>query len=835
MWRPPEVGADQGRRSSRRNSMSSDIDSLVEGEDGGEESRNDRSWVRTPSCMRAPTLPKPGKKQGETISKGHKNYELMLNLQLGIRHAVGRQSAPASLDLKSSAFDPKEKVWTRFPPEGSKHTPPHQSCDFRWKDYCPLVFRTLRKLFDVDPGDYMLSICGDDALLELSSPGKSGSFFYFTNDDKYMIKTMKKAEVKVLLRMLPAYYKHVRSFDNTLVTKFFGLHCVKITGAIQKKVRFVIMGNLFCSNYSIHRRFDLKGSSHGRTTDKPIDQIDETTTLKDLDLNFIFRLEGSWYEDFCRQVDKDYSSSPDNETTQTALEDEERRKAPVKLGISMPSRVENVVKNPESESQLIGEPTGEFQDVILFFGIIDILQDYDISKKLEHAYKSMQYDPNSISAVDPKQYCKRFRDFIYRAFSEDLHSPRELTGKKKLTKHDHEALRFIELAENGTDPATIDASEELAKKLGCTYTYRTLFRTFNYKGMHVLHHSAKGAHVTLTHHLVEFLGIDVDKKDSTGRTILHIAVPRNSGGYFGHVLAKLEPSIDMKDNLGLTPLQLSILLGKYAAMQKLIDFGADIHIRSLYGGPIHAAVALDDEIALEALMRKSVNVDDIIDGGITPLACAAYNGSLQAGANVQISKPIGKAIVADLTSSESMVQILLDSGANADAIDEVMFEDPPIIAAAKRKQMNVVQLLLSSSTPIEGVDWSLNGIIAYTESVTFKAEDDVHTAARVTALRERMFNALENINYLLADICCKALRNDVSTTEWDRLRNLNLLYLSHSFHGQKPVLSSDAIVNMALVYQKQDKGKEVMCLKAALALNPQNERAESLLRYSLLS
>ncbi|EEC68844.1 hypothetical protein OsI_37431 [Oryza sativa Indica Group] len=418
---------------------------LVEGEDGGEETRNDRSWVRTPSCMRAPTLPKPGKKQGETISKGHKNYELMLNLQLGIRHAVGRQSAPASLDLKSSAFDPKEKVWTRFPPEGSKHTPPHQSCDFRWKDYCPLVFRTLRKLFDVDPGDYMLSICGDDALLELSSPGKSGSFFYFTNDDKYMIKTMKKAEVKVLLRMLPAYYKHVRSFDNTLVTKFFGLHCVKITGAIQKKVRFVIMGNLFCSNYSIHRRFDLKGSSHGRTTDKPLDQIDETTTLKDLDLNFIFRLEGSWYEDFCRQVDKDCefleqerimdysllvgvhfkdrckdSSSPDNETTQTALEDEEKRKAPVKLGISMPSRVENVVKNPESESQLIGEPTGEFQDVILFFGIIDILQDYDISKKLEHAYKSMQYDPNSISAVDPKQYCKRFRDFIYRAFSEDV-------------------------------------------------------------------------------------------------------------------------------------------------------------------------------------------------------------------------------------------------------------------------------------------------------------------------------------------------------------------------------------------------------------------------------
>ena len=128
--------------------------------------------------------------------------------------------------------------------------------------------------------------------------------------------------------MLPAYYKHVRSFENTLVTKFYGLHCVRLTGATQKKViwgeldkaffvffviesvefmntlqiqvRFVIMGNLFCSEYTIHRRFDLKGSSHGRLTDKPEEEIDATTTLKDLDLNYIFRLQKVWFRDFCR-------------------------------------------------------------------------------------------------------------------------------------------------------------------------------------------------------------------------------------------------------------------------------------------------------------------------------------------------------------------------------------------------------------------------------------------------------------------------------------------------------------------------------------------------------
>ncbi|XP_057457226.1 phosphatidylinositol 4-phosphate 5-kinase 6-like [Lotus japonicus] len=434
--------------------------------DGGRKSGFDELGGNNsfPRSRKSPHLRiKAPKRQGDTISKGHKNYELMLNLQLGIRHSVGRPAPSASLDLKPSAFDPKEKVWTKFPPEGSKHTPPHPSCEFRWKDYCPVVFRALRKLFKVDPADYMISICGNDALRELSSPGKSGSFFYLTNDDRYMIKTMKKAEVKVFLRMLPAYYKHVRAFENTLVTKFFGLHCVRLTGTAQKKVRFVIMGNLFCSQYAIHRRFDLKGSTFGRNTDKPEDEIEPTTTLKDLDLNFIFRLQKSWFQEFCRQVDRDcdfleqerimdYSmlvglhfkeTSPSGSVTPSGrysgactpsgFDDGRPRLSGVdadhlivdpsrwiQLGVNMPARAEMTVRKGNNDTpQLVGEPTGELYELIIFFGIIDILQDYDISKKLEHAYKSMQYDPTSISAVDPRLYSKRFRDFIFRVFVED--------------------------------------------------------------------------------------------------------------------------------------------------------------------------------------------------------------------------------------------------------------------------------------------------------------------------------------------------------------------------------------------------------------------------------
>jgi 1-phosphatidylinositol-4-phosphate 5-kinase len=95
------------------------------------------------------------------------------------------------------------------------------------------------------------------------------------------------------------------------------------------------------------------------------------------------------------------------------------RMCTIRLGSNMPTKAELTVRRTDCEPQLIGEPTGEFYDVILYFGIIDILQDYDISKKLEHAYKSFQYDPTSISAVDPKQYSRRFKDFVYKAFQED--------------------------------------------------------------------------------------------------------------------------------------------------------------------------------------------------------------------------------------------------------------------------------------------------------------------------------------------------------------------------------------------------------------------------------
>lgn len=52
-------------------------------------------------------------------------------------------------------------------------------------------------MFKMDAADYMMSICGGDGLRELSSPGKSGSIFYLSQDERFVIKTLKKSELKV--------------------------------------------------------------------------------------------------------------------------------------------------------------------------------------------------------------------------------------------------------------------------------------------------------------------------------------------------------------------------------------------------------------------------------------------------------------------------------------------------------------------------------------------------------------------------------------------------------------------------------------------------------------
>ena len=102
-------------------------------------------------------------RMGETIFKGAPSYDLMLQLQLGVRWSVGRITPERPRELSEQDYannSPLATVSARFPRRGSSTTPPHASHDFKWKDYCPMVFRKLCERFGIDAGEYMLSLCG---------------------------------------------------------------------------------------------------------------------------------------------------------------------------------------------------------------------------------------------------------------------------------------------------------------------------------------------------------------------------------------------------------------------------------------------------------------------------------------------------------------------------------------------------------------------------------------------------------------------------------------------------------------------------------------------------
>lgn len=134
------------------------------------------------------------------------------------------------------------------------------------------------------------------SLKELSNPGVSGSIFYVSSDDKFIIKTVQHKEAEFLRTLLPGYYMNLHQNTRTLLPKFFGLFCYQSLG---KNIRLLVMNNLLPQSIKMHEKFDLKGSTYKRFASKQ-ERAKPNPTLKDLNFNEEFKtgiiLEGHTYD-----------------------------------------------------------------------------------------------------------------------------------------------------------------------------------------------------------------------------------------------------------------------------------------------------------------------------------------------------------------------------------------------------------------------------------------------------------------------------------------------------------------------------------------------------------
>ncbi|KNC76412.1 hypothetical protein SARC_11087 [Sphaeroforma arctica JP610] len=241
------------------------------------------------------------------------------------------------------------------------------------------------------------------------------------------------------------------------------------------------MNNILPTNLSMDEKFDLKGSTYKRQASQKEEQK-KSPTLKDLNIRKTYNggiyVEQRAYDAILRTLRRDcrvmqsfgimdYSLllGVHRLTEKSFRELGGNKKDSTKAGtvysfasvMSVLCLTEDdyLAKDSDMSDSFNGGVLGFInndQPVLLFLGVIDILQTYRIRKKLEHIVKASYADGKTISVCEPKFYASRFQDFlkmeVFTPISADVASGL-LTGARQKWR----------LIPNKASPDVIDEAE----------------------------------------------------------------------------------------------------------------------------------------------------------------------------------------------------------------------------------------------------------------------------------------------------------------------------------------------------------------------------------------
>ncbi|KAL7669802.1 hypothetical protein ACOME3_004749 [Neoechinorhynchus agilis] len=238
---------------------------------------------------------------------------------------------------------------------------------------------------------------------------------------------------------MPSYFLNFNQNTRSLLPKFFGLYTYVNRF---NQVRLIVMNNILPSSFKpIHMRFDLKGSTYGRNASEA-EKRKSQPTLKDNDFLDMFsqgalRVKQQTYDSLVKTIGKDclvlmsfgimdYSMLIGiHRLDQNVKRNKEGQCTiahPLYLttmgSIAAPGQPIRIDSTSPAPTDMFGggilATTFRGERVVVFLGIIDILQSYGVRKRLEHVLKTavLNTDPESISVTDPKIYARRFLNFF---------------------------------------------------------------------------------------------------------------------------------------------------------------------------------------------------------------------------------------------------------------------------------------------------------------------------------------------------------------------------------------------------------------------------------------
>lgn len=275
--------------------------------------------------------------------------------------------------------------------------------------YRTASFRKLRRHWDMD-FTFFEGLCDHPLWGGCSAEsGKSGACFWFSEDHRFIIKTINGGELEKLLCILEPYAAHFKTHVDSVLCRLFGAFKLERGGS---EILFVVMNNVMCGDdVTIDAIYDLKGTTEDRwVLEKP------GAVLKDLNFgeNIIALTSQEARDSVLKTIYEDAAFLDSYNIMDYSLLLGVRR---LKAGESFQYPTHSCHRSRWAVMKgFIGTENGSTDEpVVYYLGVIDILQDYNNFKLAAHIFKSNVigwfYE---IDTEPPLKYFNRFMSFFDR-------------------------------------------------------------------------------------------------------------------------------------------------------------------------------------------------------------------------------------------------------------------------------------------------------------------------------------------------------------------------------------------------------------------------------------
>ncbi|XP_077386801.1 phosphatidylinositol 5-phosphate 4-kinase type-2 gamma-like [Festucalex cinctus] len=369
-------------------------------------------------------------------------------LMWGVNHSINDLSqVPVPVMLLPDDFRASTKVKVNHHLFNKENLPGQ----FKFKEYCPQVFRNLRERFGIEDQDFQVSLARSPPLKD--GEGTCEGLLLASYDRTLVVKEISSEEVAEMHNILSEYHQHVVTcHGSTLLPQFLAMYRVTVES---EDTYLLVMRNMFSHRLHVHRKYDLKGSLVSREATFK-EKVKELPTYKDVDfmnnmqkiyvcdeekesfmdklkrdIEFLVRMRIMDYSLLLGIHDVERAEREEEEMEMESSDGEEEQDESSQSALPGSTSPEGIAGymnsfkpmgpgefDPYVDVYAIESAVGAPRREVYFMGLIDVLTQYDTKKKAAHAAKAVKHGAGAeISTVHPEQYAKRFREFITNIFA----------------------------------------------------------------------------------------------------------------------------------------------------------------------------------------------------------------------------------------------------------------------------------------------------------------------------------------------------------------------------------------------------------------------------------